>query len=272
MDSESLQNLLRHLSEEPDDWSLRARVCDVLVLEGRQGEAIGLLESAPNPPQYEPHVLKAAEVYTRSDPEKAVPLLHDFLQRNPFSPMGHMAMAEVAVKLDQVDTARVYYERAVALNPNYRDPDFERKHDLSPPSNPGAATEHPSGEEPPPSAGDDAEAREPEVELGLDEESEPPDRGSGPPQSSTSSSPEPSSPMPDSAAANASPSPNPPDPARGPAARRRSASDDPDKTTPAAGIPPWVFTTIVALGTFLLCWLVLLVALRAMLLHSVSGT
>lgn len=132
MPDDPIQNLLAHLQEDPDDWSLRARACDAMLVEGRLGEAVSLIDTAPSPPEVESHVLKAAEVYGMSQPGKAVPLLYSFLEANPGSALAHLAMSETAVKLGERSTAQSYYERAVELKPSYRDPEFEKRHGVAP--------------------------------------------------------------------------------------------------------------------------------------------
>lgn len=215
--------LLAQLQEEPEDWALRARICDALLLEGRVGEAVSLVDTAPQPPQYEAHVLKAAEVYGQARPEKAVPLLYHYLESAPSSALAHLAMAEAAIKLHQLATAQSYYERALELNPGYRDPEFEQRHGIvltSPPPGPSAL---PTAALPAARRSTTAAAGDPPAALPV-----------------------------------ATPAGKRADPALESTAPRDSV------------IPSWAFIAIIALATFLLCWMLLGLALRAALLQTVT--
>lgn len=212
MPDEPIPDLLAQLQEDPADWSLRARICDAMLLAGRVGEAMSLLETAPAAPEDEPHVLKAAEVYSQGQPQKAVPILYNYLQANPSSALVHLAMVEAALQLGERDTAQSYYARAIELNPGYRDPEFEQKHGLQ-----------------------------------------------------------------GSAAAVLRKSAAPLNPATLPAAGSPSAPSSAGtrhgaESRKASGIPGWVFTLIVALATFLVCWMLLGLGLRATLLHVLPAS
>lgn len=215
MPEESIPDLLTQLQEDPADWSLRARICDAMLLEGRVGEAMSLIETAPVPPEAEPHVLKAAEVFSQGQPEKSVHLLYEYLQANPASALAHLAMVEAALRLGQTDTAQSYYDRAIELNPGYRDPEFERQHGLLSPHAPK-------------------------------------------PQHSAAAAP------PATLPAAGAPSPGPASPA--------NPGHPPQVPGKAAGIPGWVFTLLMALATFLVCWMLLGLGLRAALLRALSNS
>ncbi|MEM1294316.1 MAG: hypothetical protein AAGH89_03055 [Verrucomicrobiota bacterium] len=130
MESPVAQALTEQLSEEPQNWDLRCRLAEQLVMEGRGAEAVTVLDSADEPPEYEAQILKAAEIYSQIDPKQAVPLLHGFLTDCPESAVGHLAMAETAAKLGDLPGATQYYEVALGLNKAYRDPDFEEKYGI----------------------------------------------------------------------------------------------------------------------------------------------
>lgn len=231
MPDEATESLLSLLQEEPEDWSLRARICDEMLLEGRLGEAIGLIETAPAPPEFEAHVLKAAEIYAVSQPDKAVPLLYRYLQANPSSALAHLAMAETAAKLGQLSSAQSYYRQAVALNPAYRDPGFERQHGIQA-SNLTAKL---------PTANDSGMPSLPHDDTGSfssEKDDEPVSHRADP-------------------SAEASP------------ATRRNPGSRPGSTRP--GFPGWVLTGLVALATFLIGWMLLALALRALLLQGLPS-
>lgn len=214
MPDEPIPDLLAQLQEDPADWSLRARICDAMLLAGRVGEAMSLLETAPAAPEDEPHVLKAAEVYSQGQPQKAVPILYNYLQANPSSALVHLAMVEAALQLGERDTAQSYYARAIELNPGYRDPEFEQKHGLQ-----GSAA-------------------------------------AGPRKGAAALNP---------ATLPAAGSPSAPAPSS--VDTRRVA-----ESRTAGGIPGWVFTLIIALATFLVCWMLLGLGLRATLLHVLPAS
>lgn len=130
MESPVAQALTQQLSEDPQNWDLRCRLAEQLVMEGRGAEAVTVLNSADEPPEYEAQILKAAEIYSQVDPKQAVPLLHGFLTAVPDSAVGHLAMAETAAKLGDLPGATQYYEIALGLNKAYRDPDFEDKYGI----------------------------------------------------------------------------------------------------------------------------------------------
>lgn len=215
----TIQDLLAELQEDPEDWSLRARICDLMLLEGRVGEADSLIETAPTPPDQELYILKAAEVFTASQPQKAVPLLYGYLQINPTSALAHLAMAEAAAKLGQFSSAQQYYERAVELNPGYRDPDFEQKYGME-------------------------------------------FRNAVPKQ--TAFSPIQLSNLPTASSPSVSLE------SESSASNREPVPSTRTKNRAPSGVPGWVFPAIVALGTFLLCWMLLGLTLRASLLQALS--
>ncbi|MEM7014898.1 MAG: hypothetical protein AAF585_25845 [Verrucomicrobiota bacterium] len=138
MPESEAQDLISILTDEPENWDVRCKAAEMLSMEGRNGEAVALLDAAPNLPEFETHILKIAEIYSKTDPGKAIPLLHAFLKECPDSALGHLAMAEVAGKLGDSAGAAQYYECALDINKAYRDPDFEQKYgiklgDLPPP-------------------------------------------------------------------------------------------------------------------------------------------
>ncbi len=130
MESPVAQALTKQLTEEPDNWDVRCRLAEQLVMEGRRAEAVTVLDAAEDLPQYEDHILKAAEIYASHDPKRAVPLLHAFLTECPDNALGHLAMADTAGKLGDITGATQYYEVALRLNKAYRDPDFEDKYGI----------------------------------------------------------------------------------------------------------------------------------------------
>lgn len=138
MESTDAKDLIAILTDEPENWDVRCKAAELLSMEGRNGEAVSLLDAAPNLPEFETHILKIAEIYSKTDPGKAVPLLHAFLEECSDSALGHLAMAEVAGKLGDTHGAAQYYSCALEINKAYRDPDFETKYkikldDLPPP-------------------------------------------------------------------------------------------------------------------------------------------
>lgn len=104
------------------------------------GEAVALLDAAPTPPEFEAHVLKAAEIYNKVQPAKAIPLLHAYLTKNPDSALAHLAMAETAAITNDLGSATQYYQCALELNKAYRDPDFEKKYGIELENAPTALT------------------------------------------------------------------------------------------------------------------------------------
>ncbi|MFT5470914.1 MAG: tetratricopeptide (TPR) repeat protein [Verrucomicrobiales bacterium] len=138
MEQSEAKDLIDSLTDEPENWDVRCKAAEILSMEGRNGEAVALLDAAPNLPEFETHILKIAEIYSKTEPGKAVPLLHAFLQECRDSALGHLAMAEVAGKLGDTHGAGQYYACALEINKAYRDPDFETKYgiklgDLPPP-------------------------------------------------------------------------------------------------------------------------------------------
>ena len=130
MQSSEAQDLVAILTDEPDNWDVRCKAAEMLSMEGRNGEAVALLDAAPSLPEFETHILKIAEIYSKTEPGKAVPLLHAFLKECPDSALGHLAMAEVAGKLGDSHGAGQYYACALDINKAYRDPDFEQKYGI----------------------------------------------------------------------------------------------------------------------------------------------
>ncbi|MEM0969000.1 MAG: hypothetical protein AAGJ31_06610 [Verrucomicrobiota bacterium] len=213
MSAEAIQNLLQQLNDAPDDWSLRTQACDSLIAEGRLGEAIGLIESAPSPPYYESHVLKSAEVYNLANqPAKALPLLQDFvLTKDPKSALSFLAIAESQAKLGNQSEAAKAYQAATELHPEYRDTALEVAYGITSAPTPVAAHKPPSA-------------------------------------------------------------PTEPDPApENPPASKKKTSPASAPSETGGGIPTWIFTCLFAFGSFLLCWLILILVLRSMLLDLVPS-
>lgn len=130
METPEAQKLIAQLVDDPGNWDIRCKAAEMLSMEGRNGEAVSLLDAAEGPPEFETHILKVVEIYSKTSPGKVVPLLHAFLEQVPDSAMGHLAMAEVAGKLGDTDGAAQYYQCALDINKAYRDPDFEAKYGI----------------------------------------------------------------------------------------------------------------------------------------------
>ncbi len=134
------QQIIERLLQAPENWELRLSAAATLSAEGRAGEAVSILDSAPNPPDCEPELLQCAEIYAQTQPAKAVQLLHAWLQRYPRSAVVHLAMADTALRLGDHAGAQAYYQRAIEIQPEYRDPDLETSYGLRAPQAPGHAT------------------------------------------------------------------------------------------------------------------------------------
>jgi tetratricopeptide (TPR) repeat protein len=130
------QQIIERLLRDPENWELRLSAAATLSAEGRAGEAVTILDSAPNPPDCEPELLQCAEIYAQTQPPKAVQLLHGWLQRYPHSAVVHLAMADTALRLGDHTGAQAYYQRAIELQPEYRDPDLETRYGLRAPQAP----------------------------------------------------------------------------------------------------------------------------------------
>ena len=213
------------LTNEPENWDARCGLAELLAHEGREGEAITVLDTAPFPPEFETHILKAAEVYTRIDSKRAVPLLHAFLQEVPDSALGHLAMAEAAAKMGDIHGANLYYKCAIDINRAYRDPDFEGKYGLSLENAPPAITAKTATIPLPVSELDQAAQNSP---ASL---------------TATASVKESAPPAPESSSA--------------PSGRRSSKK--------SGGGLGWVFTTLIAIAVFLICWTLTLGIIKSML-------
>jgi len=133
------QELVDQLLRCPDNWELRLAAANTLTDEGRLGEAMALLDAAPSPPGDESDLLQCAELYVRTQPAKAVQLLHAWLQVHPEAPVVHLAMADTALRLGDRNGAAAYYLRAIELQPEYRDPDLEIRYGLVAAPNPESA-------------------------------------------------------------------------------------------------------------------------------------
>jgi hypothetical protein len=175
-----------------------------------------LLDAAPNDPEFETHVLKAAEIYNKSDPAKAVPLIHRYLHKNPDSALAHLAMAESAGILGDIRGATQYYQCAVELNRAYRDPDFEEKYGIELDNAPTPLT----------AKTETVPVALLKKEMSAREATQPVPTGSSIP------------------------------------AKKRSSRAETSASGNAAG---WVAMILVALGVFVLCWLVLILVLQFML-------
>jgi len=108
-----IERLLRHPDKLGDSTGRRRR----LSAEGRPGEAVTVLDSAPNPPDSEPELLQCAEIYAQTKPVKAVELLHGWLTMFPNAAVVHLAMADTALRLGDNRGAQAYYERAIQIQP-----------------------------------------------------------------------------------------------------------------------------------------------------------
>jgi tetratricopeptide (TPR) repeat protein len=128
--------LVEQLLQRPDNWELRLAAAATLAAEGRPGEAMAVLDAAPSPPGDESDLLQCAELYARTQPAKAVSLLHAWLQLHPDAPVVHLAMADTAFRLGDRDGAAAYYRRAIEIQPEYRDPDLEIRYGLAAPREP----------------------------------------------------------------------------------------------------------------------------------------
>jgi len=124
-----IDRLLRH----PENWELRLAAAAALSAEGRPGEAVTVLDSAPSPPDSEPELLQCAEIYAQTQPVKAVELLHGWLTMFPNAAVVHLAMADTALRLGDNRGAQAYYERAIQIQPEYRDPDLEIRYGVAVP-------------------------------------------------------------------------------------------------------------------------------------------
>ncbi len=125
MTDADIDRLLQLLQEDPEDWNLRIQACHALMEKGRSGEALGLLEAAELPSDTEKCVLDAADLYRKVRPAKAVEVLSNYLQAHPDSPLAHLAMVDAALVLKEEGRAREYYQRAIELEPGFRDPQME---------------------------------------------------------------------------------------------------------------------------------------------------
>lgn len=125
------QQIIERLLHHPDNWELRLAAAATLSAEGRPGEAVTILDSAPAPPDSEPELLQCAEIYAATQPIKAVNLLHGWLQTHPDAAIVHLAMADTALRLGDRTGAQAYYQRAIQLQPDYRDPDLEMRYGLA---------------------------------------------------------------------------------------------------------------------------------------------
>ena len=125
------QQIIERLLRDPDNWELRLAAAATLSAEGRTGEAISILDSAPASPETEPELLQCAEIYAATQPVKAVNLLHGWLQTYPHSALVHLAMADTALRVGDRSGAQAYYQRAIQLKPEYRDPDLEVRYGLA---------------------------------------------------------------------------------------------------------------------------------------------
>jgi len=125
------QQIIERLLRDPENWELRLAAAAALSAEGRPGEAVTLLDSAPSPPETEPETLQCAEIYAATQPIKAVNLLHGWLQTYPSAAIVHLAMADTALRLGDRTGAQAYYQRAIQLQPAYRDPDLELRYGLA---------------------------------------------------------------------------------------------------------------------------------------------
>ncbi|MBU6301106.1 MAG: tetratricopeptide repeat protein [Verrucomicrobia bacterium] len=126
------QQLIERLLLDPENWELRLSAAATLAAEGRTGESITILDSAPNPPDSEPELLQCAEIFAQTQPAKAIQLLHDWLRDQPTSAIVHLAMADTAFRLGDMASAQAYYRRGIELQPVYRDPDLEVRYGLPP--------------------------------------------------------------------------------------------------------------------------------------------
>ena len=241
MSSPEIQRLLNQLVDQPENWENRSEAAEMLSMEGRDGEAIALLDAAPALPYYEPHALKAAEIYSKVDASKAVPVLHGFLQNHPNSALGHLAMAETAAKLGDLRGATQYYERALEINKIYRDPDFEAKYGIVLADAPPAFT-----------------AKTATVPWASADEHQPAS------MKDTTSLPTAADPVePEPAAVE--PSQSTQSPPEDVMDRPRRSSRGRNKRRSPAKKGNWMITALVATGVFCLSWLLLLLTLQSML-------
>ncbi len=244
MESPVAQDLTNQLAKDPENWDVRCRLAEQLVMEGRGAEAVTVLDSADEPPEYEPHILKAAEIYSAQDPRRAVPLLHAYLTECPESSLGHLAMAVTAAKLGDISGATQYYEVALSLNKAYRDPDFEEKYGISIENAPPAMTAKTATVPLPlPSQADEVETAEPQAEIEPSPVPEP-DFGDDVEDLPRPAAVEEAKEQP---ATNAEPAP-------GARSRRKT------KSGRAMGC---VLMLVTAVAVFLLCWLVTILIVKA---------
>ena len=227
-------------------------------MEGRGGEAIALLDAAPEPPEYETHILKAAEIYSSVDPARAVPLLHAFLTECPDSALAHLAMAEAAGKMGDTVGATQYYQCALDINKAYRDPDFEAKYGIELENAPPAFTAK-TQTVPLPIPGMLADSQDVTERIEVrspapDVESTPESDPSGPTDSA----------HPQHKPAEELQKEQKPD--ETPASSKKSNAPKRPRANDNRG--GWVLTSLVAVGVFFLCWMLLFLVVKSMMIPS----
>ncbi len=116
------QAIAQALEAEPGNWELRLELLGKLGQRGAVDEAIGILQSAPEPPASENLLQRAIDWAAQSGRiDAALPVADHFITVHEESPVGHYLVAKINAKIGDLERARAHYEYAVSANPDLED-------------------------------------------------------------------------------------------------------------------------------------------------------
>ena len=107
-------SLLETLDAHPEDWSVRWIVVDKMLERGADEEASALVVAAPAAPATDEELQRFVEL----GGAESIPLLEDYVNRNPANPYGHEIFSSLLEWSGQAEKAAQHSSVAMALRGN----------------------------------------------------------------------------------------------------------------------------------------------------------
>jgi len=117
--------LIKLVEQNPEDWTTRKRVVQVMYDAGFYREASKMIWSAPEIPPAGEEVIFAARIVAKGQPTRAMRLFSTLIDNNISQPEENLAMAKLLMKAGMVYQAIRFYGAATALDSRLADETFE---------------------------------------------------------------------------------------------------------------------------------------------------
>lgn len=125
--SDSIQQLLRQVEDEPNNWGVRKKAALMLYGAERYLEAADVLWKAPEMPATDVDVAFSVKIVSRARPNRSIRLIYEVLRRNEGKAVKNVAMARALNMIGMPMLATRFYGAATAEDPDLFDLSFEKQ-------------------------------------------------------------------------------------------------------------------------------------------------